>query len=76
MQDGNSRISMMAVAGAAVLAVALALVDSVHAVPTTRPANAGEYSRIVLFGDSLSDNGNGTYLLTNRTWPADPAYLK
>ena len=28
------------------------------------------YSSIVVFGDSLVDNGNGTYQLTNREWPA------
>ncbi|KDN52225.1 carbohydrate esterase family 16 protein [Tilletiaria anomala UBC 951] len=33
------------------------------------------YSQIVVFGDSLSDNGNGTYLFTNKAWPADPAYF-
>ncbi|WFD18825.1 hypothetical protein MCAP1_001036 [Malassezia caprae] len=33
------------------------------------------YSRVVVFGDSLVDNGNGTYLLTNKTWPADPAFF-
>lgn len=32
------------------------------------------YDAIIVFGDSLSDNGNGTFKLTNRTWPADPAY--
>ena len=32
------------------------------------------YSSIVCFGDSFSDNGNGSYKITNRTWPADPAY--
>ncbi|KZP29959.1 carbohydrate esterase family 16 protein [Athelia psychrophila] len=29
---------------------------------------------IVVFGDSYSDNGNGTYRISNGTWPADPAY--
>ena len=28
------------------------------------------FSSIVVFGDSLVDNGNGTYQLTNREWPA------
>lgn len=30
--------------------------------------------RVVSFGDSMTDNGNGTYLATGRTWPSDPAY--
>ena len=30
----------------------------------------GSYSSIVVFGDSLVDNGNGTYKLTNHEWPA------
>ncbi|KAF7975264.1 hypothetical protein HWV62_1358 [Athelia sp. TMB] len=29
---------------------------------------------VVVFGDSFSDNGNGSYRITNSTWPADPAY--
>lgn len=33
------------------------------------------FSRIVVFGDSGVDNGNGTYLLSNKTWPSDPAYF-
>lgn len=32
------------------------------------------FTHLVNFGDSLSDNGNGSYTLTNHTWPADPAY--
>lgn len=35
-----------------------------------------EFSRIVLWGDSLSDNGNGTFLYSNRSWPDDPGYFK
>lgn len=33
------------------------------------------YASFVVFGDSLSDNGNGSYKLTNMTWPADKAYF-
>ncbi|KZP12347.1 carbohydrate esterase family 16 protein [Athelia psychrophila] len=29
---------------------------------------------IVVFGDSFSDNGNGSYRITNGTWPVDPPY--
>ena len=32
-------------------------------------------ARIVLFGDSLSDNGNGSFALTLSAWPADAAYF-
>ena len=37
-----------------------------------RDSGAAGFSRIVVFGDSLVDNGNGTYLFTNKTWPSDP----
>lgn len=40
-----------------------------------RDSSATGFSRIVVFGDSLVDNGNGTYLFTNKTWPSDPAYM-
>lgn len=33
------------------------------------------YASLVVFGDSLSDNGNGSYKLTNHSWPADKAYF-
>ncbi|RCI10251.1 hypothetical protein L249_8709 [Ophiocordyceps polyrhachis-furcata BCC 54312] len=33
------------------------------------------YSSMIVFGDSLSDNGL-TYEVTNHTWPKDPAYYK
>ncbi|CAO1633167.1 unnamed protein product [Parajaminaea phylloscopi] len=29
---------------------------------------------VVAFGDSYIDNGNGSFALTNHTWPSDPAY--
>ena len=32
------------------------------------------YSHFVVFGDSLVDNGNGTYPLSKQQWPSDPAY--
>lgn len=34
------------------------------------------FSKIFLWGDSLSDNGNGTFLYSNRTWPDVPGYFK
>ncbi|KAM0748151.1 lipolytic enzyme, G-D-S-L family [Meredithblackwellia eburnea MCA 4105] len=36
------------------------------------PANL---ERVVVFGDSLSDDGTGAWLFTNHTWPAHPAYV-
>lgn len=54
------------------------LVTSVCTLSVQKPLEIGprwtSYSRVVVFGDSLVDNGNGTYLLTNKTWPADPAF--
>ncbi|KAL4403113.1 ester hydrolase [Malassezia pachydermatis] len=31
-------------------------------------------SRVVVFGDSYVDLGNGDFVLSNKTWPADSAY--
>ncbi|WFD35020.1 hypothetical protein MCUN1_001866 [Malassezia cuniculi] len=39
------------------------------------PRYHAPYSSVVVFGDSLVDNGNGTWQLTNHTWPADKAYF-
>jgi hypothetical protein len=52
-----------------------------HLLPTAaRPLGSSSRrrstpARIVLFGDSLSDNGNGSFALTRRAWPADAAYF-
>lgn len=55
------------------------LVAHAYALSVQKPLELGprwtSYSRMVVFGDSLVDNGNGTYLLTNKTWPADPAFF-
>ncbi|KAK4494344.1 hypothetical protein PRZ48_014642 [Zasmidium cellare] len=32
------------------------------------------YGRLIVFGDSYSDDGNGAWPASNFTWPADPAY--
>ncbi|KAG9047532.1 hypothetical protein FS837_002056 [Tulasnella sp. UAMH 9824] len=39
-----------------------------------RSAKRLRIKRLVAFGDSFSDNGTGIWVLTNGTWPADPAY--
>ncbi|GAA5987604.1 hypothetical protein JCM10908_007132 [Rhodotorula pacifica] len=33
------------------------------------------FNKVVCFGDSLSDAGNGAWVFTNRTWPKDTAYV-
>ncbi|BGP37276.1 hypothetical protein JCM10450v2_001187 [Rhodotorula kratochvilovae] len=33
------------------------------------------FKRVVSFGDSLSDAGNGAWLFTNKTWPKADAYV-
>ncbi|MEN5145150.1 autotransporter domain-containing protein [Brevundimonas diminuta] len=53
--------------GAALAALTLAAVSVAGA------ASAQTYSRLVVFGDSLSDNGN-LYLATGGTTPASPPY--
>ena len=57
------------VTGGAVAALALA------ACALAGAASAQSYDRLVVFGDSLSDNGN-LYLATGRTTPASPPYFQ
>ncbi|KIJ35282.1 carbohydrate esterase family 16 protein [Sphaerobolus stellatus SS14] len=33
------------------------------------------FGRVVVFGDSASDNGTGAWTISNHTWPEDPAYF-
>ncbi|KAJ4318506.1 hypothetical protein N0V84_006832 [Fusarium piperis] len=40
-----------------------------------RPRPPRVFSRLIVFGDSFSDNGNGAWVASNGTWPADPAYF-
>jgi phospholipase/lecithinase/hemolysin len=35
-----------------------------------------KFSSIVAFGDSFTDSSNGSFKITNGTWPADPSYYK
>lgn len=55
--------------GAAAAALMLAVVSAAGA------AGAQSYSRLVVFGDSLSDNGN-LYLATGGAAPASPPYFQ
>lgn len=55
--------------GAALAALTLA------AVSTASAAGAQSYNRLVVFGDSLSDNGN-LYLATSGSTPASPPYYQ
>lgn len=55
--------------GAAVAALTLAAVSAADA------AGAQTYNRLVVFGDSLSDNGN-LYLATGGTTPTSPPYYQ
>lgn len=64
---------MRSVLSAACVALVALASFAVHASPANLRV---QYSELVVFGDSLSDNGNGSYRLTNKTWPADPAYFK
>ncbi|PHH66123.1 hypothetical protein CDD81_186 [Ophiocordyceps australis] len=61
-------LSRAAVATLSVLSLATAL-------PTRRDCHGTNVSALVVFGDSYSDNGN-VYALSNKTWPADPAYFQ
>lgn len=38
------------------------------------PYKTAGSSRLIVFGDSFSDNGNGSWIASKGTWPADPAY--
>lgn len=40
------------------------------------PRPVEKFSSIVAFGDSFTDNGNGSFKITNGTWPADPRYYQ
>ncbi|WYZ33878.1 hypothetical protein EsH8_I_000154 [Colletotrichum jinshuiense] len=54
--------------------LALLVVAQAAAAPTQRRADAPLFSSIVVFGDSFSDNGNGSARISNNTWPSDKYY--
>ncbi|KAG8988625.1 hypothetical protein FRB90_002635 [Tulasnella sp. 427] len=39
-------------------------------------ARTSAFQRLVVFGDSFSDDGHGAWVISNHTWPADPAYYR
>ncbi|KAG8974963.1 hypothetical protein FRC05_006640 [Tulasnella sp. 425] len=39
-------------------------------------ARTRQFKRLVVFGDSFSDDGQGAWVVSNHTWPADPAYYQ
>ncbi|KAJ4394000.1 hypothetical protein N0V93_003217 [Gnomoniopsis smithogilvyi] len=49
------------------------VVYAAPAVPLATPEST-RYSSMVVFGDSFSDNGNGSYRISNGTWPLVPPY--
>lgn len=50
------------------------LLEAVIGFPAAHKRQASQYGRLVVFGDSYSDDGNGAWLASNMTWPSDPAY--
>ncbi|KAH6896661.1 hypothetical protein B0T10DRAFT_544102 [Thelonectria olida] len=40
------------------------------------PHTRRSVSRLIVFGDSFSDNGNGSWIASNGSWPVDPAYYR
>lgn len=43
-----------------------------HVIPRQSFEN---FARLVVFGDSYSDDGDGAWVVSNHTWPSDPAYF-
>ncbi|KAG8915628.1 hypothetical protein FRC00_002205 [Tulasnella sp. 408] len=39
-------------------------------------AQGRQFRRLVVFGDSFSDDGHGSWVVSNHTWPVDPAYYQ
>ena len=54
-------------------AAGVLFLSSVAALPLSKRDE--KITRLVVFGDSFSDDGNGAWIASNETWPADPAYF-
>ncbi|KAH7025520.1 GDSL lipase/esterase [Macrophomina phaseolina] len=66
---------MQPTCGLSYLAILLQLAShSVSALTGKDNPCAASYSAIIAFGDSLSDTGNGSWKISNATWPANPSY--
>ncbi|KAG8915630.1 hypothetical protein FRC00_002207 [Tulasnella sp. 408] len=39
-------------------------------------ARGSKFRRLVVFGDSFSDDGHGAWVVSDHTWPVDPAYYQ
>lgn len=57
----------------AYLSLFLIMSISVSATPI-KPRQTATQRRLVVFGDSYSDDGNGAWIASNMIWPIDPAY--
>ncbi|KAF6824221.1 GDSL-like Lipase/Acylhydrolase [Colletotrichum plurivorum] len=57
-------------------ALLLGLLATAHAsvIHLQRRTSAPSFSSLVVFGDSFSDNGNGSARVSNGTWPSDKYY--
>ncbi|KAM0438686.1 hypothetical protein ACHAPT_001442 [Fusarium lateritium] len=55
------------------LNIMLALIGSLS-LASAFPRPRRSFSRLIVFGDSFSDNGHGAWIASNGTWPVDPAY--
>ncbi|KAL6709844.1 hypothetical protein ACN47E_000629 [Coniothyrium glycines] len=58
--------------GCGTLTFFVALANALPAPASVSPR--GTFGRLIVFGDSFSDNGTGAWTVSNNTWPADPAY--
>lgn len=51
------------------------LTQPILCLPYISPRQASNnFTRLIVFGDSYSDDGNGAWIVSNETWPSDPAY--
>ncbi|KAH9941771.1 uncharacterized protein BXZ73DRAFT_88198 [Epithele typhae] len=57
------------------LSVTLVLGLGAQAIPILSSCSHGAYSALISFGDSFTDNGNGAWVVSNHSWPANPNYF-